>query len=554
MDAEIYDIEPDRGPISNRGPVSVPYRTVSTPSNLCRITKQHSPACKSLPLPHRVNLHYSVIQQFLPSTTPAHPTTSNMADQEGYRTTIHYQGFNYTRSHVTAKKISFRCSQYRGSVRSGGAIPKCEGRLFRYPDGRVSLIPHTSCLPDHGTASNAIDLSSTSPASSHDSEGDEPRVCHVYEVTNEMVEEIDRLSIFYISKTAKEIWDLINEEFYKGHTGMVHGLVKAQVISRVYRARRKHFGGDDIFRIERQPMSLVRNSHLPFFQFNHSYYDAGELQRVVGWAHPLLVDLLKYGHTSLFIDGTFRSAPKPFYQCVIVMVYDKATSAYVPVFYVLATGKTEWMYSHIFSCISLATERKLDPAYVTCDFEKALHKAVFTHFGRARLIGCFFHFKQALRKKMAKIGISEPEIQIAMEDGYMDLLCRVPIDDITPKGVPKVQEKIQKACKSRKVTYSKTKWATFWKYFYSTWLKRFPAETWNVHDVDEALVNRTNNPLERYNRHMNDTLKVHPALNSFVEKIEEDARKSLDTLETIRQRRGKAPAHAPPKRVRSVEL
>jgi hypothetical protein len=37
----------------------------------------------------------------------------------------------------------------------------------------------------------------------------------------------------------------------------------------------------------------------------------------------------------------------------------------------------------------------------------------------------------------------------------------------------------------------------FWAYFNTTWMKIYDTETWNVHSVDEAIVNRTNNPLEQ---------------------------------------------------------
>ncbi|KAF0985249.1 hypothetical protein HZS_1043, partial [Henneguya salminicola] len=47
------------------------------------------------------------------------------------------------------------------------------------------------------------------------------------------------------------------------------------------------------------------------------------------WATNQSLSLLRYnGHT--FVDGTFRTIISPFYQCLILMVFDNARNLYIP--------------------------------------------------------------------------------------------------------------------------------------------------------------------------------------------------------------------------------
>lgn len=56
---------------------------------------------------------------------------------------------------------------------------------------------------------------------------------------------------------------------------------------------------------------------------------------------------------------------------------------------------------------------------------------------------------------------------------------------------------------------------------------RYNPKVWNVHSFvtensEFKMINRTNNPLERFNRKMNDSFPTsHPTMTSFVETIRE---------------------------------
>lgn len=85
----------------------------------------------------------------------------------------------------------------------------------------------------------------------------------------EMEKRVDVLTVTQLEQTANQIWRRTNEEFYLGREGAaVIGLTWDQVIGRVYRARRLHFGGGIHGQIEVEPLAIVAGTKLNFFQFH----------------------------------------------------------------------------------------------------------------------------------------------------------------------------------------------------------------------------------------------------------------------------------------------
>eukprot|EP00644_Phytophthora_capsici_P018627 jgi/Phyca11/131776/e_gw1.113.54.1 len=82
-----------------------------------------------------------------------------------------------------------------------------------------------------------------------------------------------------------------------------------------------------------------------------------------------------------------------------------------------------------------------------------------------------------------------------MEEGVMDVLTVIPISAIVSDGIPYVRSKVNEKG-------HKKAWNTFWAYFVQTWMKNYEASWWNVSEImlsQEAIRNRTNNPVESYN-------------------------------------------------------
>ena len=121
----------------------------------------------------------------------------------------------------------------------------------------------------------------------------------------------------------------------------------------VKHARRTAYGDDEFMAMEMKYGSKPKKDS--FLMFSAMWVDDKGTQRVVGFAEPQLMKLLKYKKINIHIDATFRGTPKGFYQVLIVSVMDNATNMHTPIFYCPMTTKTEEAYNitlmHIRSCV-----------------------------------------------------------------------------------------------------------------------------------------------------------------------------------------------------------
>ncbi|GMF63467.1 unnamed protein product [Phytophthora fragariaefolia] len=233
--------------------------------------------------------------------------------------------------------------------------------------------------------------------------------------------------------------------------------------------------------------------------------------------------------------------PRPFTQCLIVMVKDPGVDVDVPAMYVLLDSKQQDVYWNALNYVIIQTGRLPEPATVTYDFERGLMNAITDQFPLVKIVGCLFHWKQALRRKMIELRIPQDQIAAVLTPGVLDILTIIPVDQIADKGVRFVRSKITE-------TGSKTKWDTFWRYFRNTWMQSYGADLWNVESMTAAgvdLQNRTSNPLESYNRAFGDRFSVkHPSLLSFVETAKEEARRFVQLIDDVKQNHRDPPRHA----------
>jgi hypothetical protein len=140
-----------------------------------------------------------------------------------------------------------------------------------------------------------------------------------------------------------------------------------------------------------------------FLQFYLTVTIDGELQTIIGWGHPDLIHMMKYGKVHLFMDCTFKMVPKGFSQCMILMIYTPATGMYVPVFYVLLQSKKQNVYYHAIQQCICASDWKMEAITYTADFEKAIMSQLKEQFPEGVGIFCLFHWKQAIRRYVCMI-------------------------------------------------------------------------------------------------------------------------------------------------------
>lgn len=243
----------------------------------------------------------------------------------------------------------------------------------------------------------------------------------------------------------------------------------------------------------------------------------------------------------LFIDCSFSMCPKDFYQVMVIMAYLDHYDEYVPIFYILLQSKRDNAYIHAIQGAVSATNWELQARTYTCDFELALANVCRMQFKGGVPILCNFHFKQANRKKLLELGV--PTITSFLgPEGPLNILAIIPIDEISEYGIPFIRSIFNEGTARLKFDY-------YWKYFCAAWIKRYPAQLWNVHgyskteDPEGIVINRTNNPLERFNRKMGDHLGNHPAMPRCVKGINELSNEYVLKLENIKKQYSKPKAN-----------
>ena len=169
----------------------------------------------------------------------------------------------------------------------------------------------------------------------------------------------------------------------------------------------------------------------------------------------------------MYFDGTFSCVPAPFFQCLIVMIFADREQKYIPCAWILLTGKTKACYMEAISWVGrcLPFGRKPNAFYIGVDFETAFFTAATLVFPGAVLIGCFFHFKQANRKKLIALGMHAVVVDVIML--ILDYAPSLPMDEITKKGIPYLKFLVKSYLKKKRslTKINRDLWRRYWKYF-----------------------------------------------------------------------------------------
>ena len=123
---------------------------------------------------------------------------------------------------------------------------------------------------------------------------------------------------------------------------------------------------------------------------------------------------------------------------MIIMIYSQAHDLYVPIFFILLQSKDQVAYYLALQMAINGSGWKLNAKTKTCDFERSLLNAMNEQFPEAETptVGCLFHFKQALRKKLLQFKIPHEMISELMDDkGLINILPIVDPDELTTKVI-----------------------------------------------------------------------------------------------------------------------
>ena len=104
-------------------------------------------------------------------------------------------------------------------------------------------------------------------------------------------------------------------------------------------------------------------------------------------------------------DGTFRTAPHPFAQ--IYTVHAMRRNFVIPALHILLPDKKEATYREMWRAIkNLLPAEAGGPPQLLLDFELACWKTFQHVFPGVPIGGCFFHFRQAIHRRLQQEGLT----------------------------------------------------------------------------------------------------------------------------------------------------
>ena len=178
----------------------------------------------------------------------------------------------------------------------------------------------------------------------------------------------------------------------------------------------------------------------------------------------------------------------------------------------------------------------LDPTTVLCDFEIAIIQAVSLNFPNSRHQGCYYHFMQAIWRKVQALGLASDysNPQDMTLKNFVQKMCAIAfcppafvrsawisVQEEAPE-LPRIDELVE--------------------YFSATWVRSsFQIRQWNYFKIEGP---RTNNHVEGWHSRLKNIVgKAHPNVYELVEVIQKE-----ESVTTMKVQQLVAGASQPPRR------
>lgn len=222
-----------------------------------------------------------------------------------------------------------------------------------------------------------------------------------------------------------------------------------------------------------------------------------------------------------YVDGTFKIVKLPFTQMFSVHVFVKAglCQIQIPVAFVMMSGRSSPDYVSVFKALlELVPQAKVQR--IVLDFEKAVWSALYgmmerDEFPRVTIKGCFFHFTQAVFRRIQNLGM---KTQYARDLGTKDICRRMMSLPLLPiECVPDIFRQLKKRCDDSGIESLQK----FGEYMRKNWIDGwFSPATW----VCFMELVRTNNHVEGYHRGLNSRVNgAHVNFYSLIQVLHEEA-------------------------------
>ena len=237
------------------------------------------------------------------------------------------------------------------------------------------------------------------------------------------------------------------------------------------------------------------------------------------------------GCITIFVDGTFRTAPLPYKQ--VFTVHGEVNDRVINLASALLTGKTQQHYDTVFQV--LVTEmRRVRPnnpimiRMIVSDFETAVITSVQNAFPGARVGGCYFHFVQNLWRHVQANGLSAAYNNNNQLHTFLNHCFALGF--VPPANVINSFSTLVRDNTTQQLIRQFPNLQVFINYVWNTYMVgNFPIIIWNV--FDRNMSERSNNCVESYHSRWNESVGVrHPSLWILIRKLQDQQALSRNTL------------------------
>ena len=242
-------------------------------------------------------------------------------------------------------------------------------------------------------------------------------------------------------------------------------------------------------------------------------------------------------------DGTFRTAPRLFYQSYSIYIGDDFSMK--PVVYAALPNKTFDTYDSLLNELILyaqCNQITLAPKSILIDFEIAAYKAFSKNFPMPRIKGCQFHFGQNIWRQIKKKGL----ISHSKSDEARRQIANI----LSLPLLPPQEIDTAFCCIVEEISEVNPRFLKLTDYILRTYISNaiFPPSFWNVFDLI-GIRPKTNNHVEGYHGQLNSHCQTHPNLWAWVRFIQDMEESTMIRVEqeevqqrTTRRRKAKTVA------------
>ena len=243
------------------------------------------------------------------------------------------------------------------------------------------------------------------------------------------------------------------------------------------------------------------------FSSNHRLTIREGNETAVLFASDQMIAKLKVAETVHF-DATFKVVPRIFYQLLTIFI--RYEGHVIPALHILMSAKSEELYTAVLSAVHSFIP-DFNPSMAVCDFEKAPRNAFKTVFPYTTIVGCWFHFTQAVYHKVKELGLCKLYKVNNEFKKWIHQLMSLPF--LTEEDIRPIYIAIKLSTELNDLELKIV--GSFKKYFLKTWIDGSESLSIFYYEFN------TNNGAESYHKKLKSSIKTnHPNIWKFLSSLE----------------------------------